>query len=236
MSMTLSSQLSPMTGYYLRKLHEHRYERASLSSQNASCSVAAQRDYNEVLRSLYNNNDQLAITIQKLEAFVEIHQKLVSDRNAQAEQIEAIEDQIFTLLGEPSVSSKSSPILLMESDSSSSMESQEVDQVTITVGEFIEILSYLRESAKSYLGATVTTNYLNASRPDREWLNQIQIDQSKSISCPTSLTLELTSTQVQESKQWVVDFIRSCSQIIVSFPQFLNRKKLSKLMSIKLSK
>lgn len=236
MSMNLSSQLSPMTGYYLRKLHENRLERASMSSQNASCSVVAQRDYNEILRGLYNNNDQLAITIQRLEAFVEIHKKFVSDRNTQAEQIEAIEDQIFTLLGEPSISSKNSQTLLTESDSLSSTESRENDQVTITVGEFIEILVYLRESAKSYLGTTVATNYLNASRPDREWLNQIQINQSKPISCPTSLTLELTATQVQESKQWVVDFTRSCSQIIVSFPQFIDRKKLNKLMSIKLSK
>ena len=231
--MTSSIQVSPITSYYLRKLCEQRRECSAPSLADSSNSVGVQWDFNQALKDFYGNPEQLAIAIQQLEIFVNLHRQFISDKKNRPEQIEELENKIFILLGWISSPSKAAATSLTMPRSRVSPELGEATQISITAEEMLDILNHLRACSTSYLGVTLTINYLIASRPDCEWLDQFQVHQSQPLTYTGSLLSKLTPDQVQDAKDWVASFIRSCTRIIATFPQFLDKKKLRKLMSTK---
>ena len=100
-----------------------------------------------------------------------------------------------------------------------------------TLKEAIAALNHLSQFTTQYLGSHVITNYWKATRPQVDWLANIQIDRSARLSftgtLPQATLTPLTPQEQQWLQAWVSAFIKRCSQVIRDFPAIVERKGLN---------
>lgn len=94
------NKISLMTSYYIHKLlrkQGHKFK--SVLAIGAGLDVTSEPDLNEVLESLYLEEDEIAENVKKLEVLVRWHQTLGADKSENIKQLAEIERQIFWILG-----------------------------------------------------------------------------------------------------------------------------------------
>lgn len=127
---------------------------------------------------------------RQLETLTERHQILVMQKLSHGEMLIEVERRIFETLGfkrvEVSTSSK----------------------VKVTVEELVGALNQLSQFSKNYLGAILTANNWQLTRPDFDWLENFQINRSAEITFSGIVTESASVTQLQWVQEWVATFIK----------------------------
>jgi hypothetical protein len=100
-----------------------------------------------------------------------------------------------------------------------------------TLKEAIAALNHLSQFTTQYLGTHVITNYWKATRPQADWLANIQIDRSAQLSftgsSPQATLTPLTPQEQQWLQAWVSAFTKRCAQVIRDFPTIVEQKALN---------
>lgn len=96
--------------------------------------------------------------------------------------------------------------------------------------DVLAALNHLSQFTTQYLGTHVIVNYWKSTRPNSDWLNQLQIDRSAQFSCtgpPQILHQPLSLQQHQSIREWVAAFIQRCTQVIRDFPAMVEQQALT---------
>jgi len=99
-------------------------------------------------------------------------------------------------------------------------------EVKVTVKELLKALNRLSKFSSNYVGKNLTSNYLQLTRPDLDWLNNFQINRSAEIVFSGVSTEPVSTLQLQSIKEWVAAFIKQCSQIVQDLPILIEEKGL----------
>ena len=100
-----------------------------------------------------------------------------------------------------------------------------------TLAEAIAALNHLSQFTTQYLGTHVIANYWKATRPPSDWLATVQIDRTAQFTVtgapPQAATAPLTAPERRWLQEWVIAFIKRCSQIMRDFPAIVEQKALN---------
>jgi hypothetical protein len=103
--------------------------------------------------------------------------------------------------------------------------------LSVDLKELLAMLNHLSQFTTQYLGTAVITNYWKSSRPDLDWLQNFQVDRAAHLTFSSPLaqgTSQLvTAEQQQWIQQWVLAFIKRCSQVIRDFSTIVEQRALS---------
>lgn len=93
-------KLSPMTCYYIRRLLRQNFDKFQLiGAFDERIQADTLADLNAVINSIYPEDTKVDIVTNKLEILVSYHQGLVTQAQRYGEELAAIEQAIFWLLG-----------------------------------------------------------------------------------------------------------------------------------------
>lgn len=220
MGSIVLNKISPMTNYYIRKLYQQK-DPYLLRVEDLGDDFSAFLDLDQTLKTLYPS-DQISTIIRQLEVLVQYHQTLAAQSPSNPTQLKDLEQRIFAMLGETNTSAHQPGAI----NSAPSLPTKDPTVSPITVEQLLSILKDLYNYGATYLGDTITTNYMIACRPDLDWFGQFQVERARTIVYTGSLAETLDSTQLQGAQQWIIAFIDRCSQVISLFPQMVNRTQL----------
>ncbi|NJK29875.1 MAG: hypothetical protein HC851_04495 [Acaryochloris sp. RU_4_1] len=218
----MSSKISPMTNYYIRKLYRQKDPYVS-HVEDMEDDFSTFLDLEQALKSLYGKGNELDLMVRQLETLVRYHQGLTSQSFPQGTEIAAVEQRIFAILGE-SQEGGSQPISVAVTSQVSANST--IANKTVTVNQLLQILNHLQNVGSTYLGAAVTYNYLKSSRPTPTWFEQFQIVRSQPITFSGNPSQSLEPDQLEQSRQWVQAYIQSCAQVITKFPNIVNQAEI----------
>jgi len=72
----------------------------------------------------------------------------------------------------------------------------------------------LRQRAKTFLGETITTKYLDSSRPEHDGLKQLSADENRTIILKGDTTKSREYVEAEYLRHWMISFANLCSKII----------------------
>lgn len=101
-----------------------------------------------------------------------------------------------------------------------------ITALKITVAELLQMFNHLTQTGDHYLGPTMTTRYWQATRPQDDWLEQFEIDNTAKVTFRGSLQSVVTTTQLKLAQTWVIAFIKRCSLVVPSYTKMLDPSKL----------
>lgn len=211
-AMNSLTKLSVSTRYYVRNLlRQHGSELRPIASQGADFHVNSQANLDQLLESLYPEEAKAAVKVRQLETLIQRHQTLTVQNLSSTEMLVEVERRIFETIGLKRVAIGTT------------------SKVKVTVEELVNALNQLSQFSKSYLGATLTANNWQATRPDLDWLDNFQIDRSAEIRF-SSVVIEFVSVlQLRRVQEWVTAFIKRVSQTIRDFAAIVKQKKIGEL-------
>ncbi|MBW4469828.1 MAG: hypothetical protein KME45_05420 [Stenomitos rutilans HA7619-LM2] len=100
-----------------------------------------------------------------------------------------------------------------------------------TLKDAIAALNHLSQFTTQYLGTHVIANYWKATRPQLDWLANVQVDRTAQFSftgaSAQEMTTSLTPQQQEWLQTWVTAFIKRCAQVIRDFPTIVKQKGLN---------
>ncbi len=100
-----------------------------------------------------------------------------------------------------------------------------------TLFEAIAALNHLSQFTTQYLGTHVIANYWKATRPPSGWLATVQVDRAAQFTVtgasPQAATTPLTAPERRWLQEWVIAFIKRCSQVMRDFPAIVEQKALN---------
>lgn len=96
----------------------------------------------------------------------------------------------------------------------------------ITNKELLKALNNLSGFSSNYMGVKLTAKNLRLTRPNFEWLDNFQINQSAKIEFLNIIIEPVSALQHQWIKQWTAAFIKLGSQILQDFPTLIEQKGL----------
>lgn len=100
-----------------------------------------------------------------------------------------------------------------------------------TLKDAIATLNHLSQFTTQYLGTHVIANYWKATRPQLDWLANIQIDRAAQFSFTGAsvqdMAAALTPQQQEWLQTWVAAFIKRCAQVIRDFPAIVQQDGLN---------
>lgn len=95
-----NKKLSPMTCYYIRRLLRQTFDKFQLiGAFDERIQADSLADLNALINSIYPEDTKVDIVTNKLEILVSYHQGLVTQAQRYGEELAAIEQAIFWLLG-----------------------------------------------------------------------------------------------------------------------------------------
>src|SRR6476469_5511455 len=104
-------------------------------------------------------------------------------------------------------------------------------EAAVDLTELLASLNHLSHFTTQYLGTAVITNYWKSSRPDLDWLQNFQVDRAAHLTFSSPLAQgtnqPITAEQQRWIQQWVLAFIKRCSQVIRDFPTIVEQRALS---------
>lgn len=212
-----------MTNYYIRKLYRQK-DPYVVQVADMGDDFSTFLDLEQVLKSLYGKGSELDLMIRQLETLVQYHQGLTAQSSVPPAQVKEVEQRIFAILGDSDqAASQYAPVNPLTQKASSHANLLES---VITVEKLLGILNQLQDHGKTYLGAAITINYLQASRPDQDWLQQFQLQRSQAVTYAGNPSDSLDDQQKELARQWVGRFVQSCAQVITKFPDIVNETQL----------
>ena len=219
--MSSSNTLSPMAGYYVRRLLQS--QKASLSKQmeHASLSEAMLQEPELILNHLVKNLAERLQRLNNLEILARAYQKLFSD-GQHPEQLMNVEKQILMVLG------FSDPVTLgtaLESDIVSATENK--NQKALTISKSIEIMEALVKCGERYLGPKIARDYCMVTCPESLKHNGFTFQENHHFQVNRPLTDILLDKEADDFKAWVKHYIRQCSTIIGGFDALVDQQHLA---------
>lgn len=214
----MPTKISPMTNYYIRKLYRQKDPYLS-QMEDLGEDFSTFMDLEQVLKSLYGMGE-IDLMVRQLETLVQYHQGITSQSFTPPEQVLEVEQRIFAILGDSQQADSQAVPANAPPPAASS------PQTTVTVETVLQIINQLQESSKTYLGAAITTNYLQSARPRQDWWEQFQIQRSQPVTYSGDLSQSLDDQQKEQAQQWVKGFIQSCAQVITKFPDIVNQTQI----------
>lgn len=210
----MPTKISPMTNYYIRKLYRQKDPYLS-QVEDMGDDFSTFMDLEQVLKSLYSGGE-IDLMIRQLETLVQYHQGLTAQSFTPQPQLQEVEQRIFAILGEASAPA-SAPL---------PAPAASPPKPTVTVDALLEVLNQLQDSSTTFLGAAITTNYLQAARPQGDWFEQFQIQRSQPVTYAADPSQSLDDQQKELAQKWVKKFVQSCSQVITKFPEIVDLPQL----------
>lgn len=213
----MPTKISPMTNYYIRKLYRQKDPYLS-QVEDMGDDFSTFMDLEQVLKSLYSGGE-IDLMIRQLETLVQYHQGLTGQSFTPQPQLKEVEQRIFAILGE-------SPNSAQGANAPQSAPVASPPKPTATVDVLLKILNQLQESSTTFLGAAITTNYLQAARPQGDWFEQFQIQRSQPVTYLADPSQALDEQQKELAQKWIKKFVQSCSQVITKFPEIVDLPQL----------
>jgi hypothetical protein len=219
--MGSSNTLSPMAGYYVRRLLQS--QKASLLKQieHASLSEAMLQEPEAILNHLVTNPAERLQRFNTLEILARAYQKLVAD-GQHPEQLTNVEKQIMMALG------FSNPVTLdpaLKSDMVSANENE--NRKALTIAKSSEIMEDLVKCGERYLGPKIARGYCMVTCPESLKHNGFTFPENHPFQVSRPLTDVLLDKEADDFKTWVKLYIRQCSTIIGGFDELVNQQHLA---------
>ncbi len=218
----MPTKISPMTNYYIRKLYRQKDPYLS-RMEDLGDDFSTFMDLEQVLKSLYSGGE-FDLMVRQLETLVQYHQGLTAQSSTPQPQLQEVEQRIFAILGDVTSASQAAATTATSSPLQSSPTIPSRSAVTIEA--LLQILNQLQESSTTFLGATITTNYLQAARPQNDWFEQFQIQRSQPVTYAGDPSQSLDEQQKELAQKWIKGFAQSCAQVITKFPDIVNLTQL----------
>ncbi len=219
--MGLSNTLSPMAGYYVRRLLQS--QKASLLKQmeHASLSEAMLQEPELILNHLVTNPAERLQRLNNLEILARAYQKLFTD-GQHPEQLTNVEKQLLMVLG------FSNPTTLDTASKSDMVTANESEnQKALTIGKSVEIMKDLVKCGERYLGPKIASDYCMVTCPASLKHNGFTFQENHQFQVNRPLTDVLLDKEADDFKTWVKHYIRQCSTIIGGFNELVNQQHLA---------
>lgn len=177
---------------------------------------------------VYQINPQIILLVVTLKNIAAI--KLLAANFLQTALEKDVDNAIttFRLLANSSSSSIADPPALAAAEPKLDSDSAKApSQENVTIEDFLELLNHLSEFTSKYIGAKLTINCWQLSRPEFEWLENFQINISTKITFAGEITADVIALQKHWLKEWCFGFIKQGSKIIKDFPILIDEKCLN---------
>ena len=99
-------------------------------------------------------------------------------------------------------------------------------QENVTIKDFLDLLNHVSEFTSKYIGAKLTINCWQLTRPDFEGLENFHINGTE-ITFSGEITEDISCLQRYWIKEWVLAFIRQGCKIIKNLPILIDEKCLN---------
>jgi hypothetical protein len=219
--MGASNKLSPMAGYYVRRLIQA--QKASLLEQMeyASISEAMFQEPEAILNHLITNPSERLQRLNNLEILARAYQQLVAD-GQHPEQLINVEKQIMMVLG-------FSEAAALGAAQNSVMKSSRanISQNTLTIAKTVEIIEDLLKCSERYLGPKIARDYCTDTFPESLKLNGFTFQDDRQLKANRPLTDILQESEAEDFKAWIRLYLRRCSTIIGGFGTLVNQQHLA---------
>ena len=157
----------------------------------------------ELLKSLYLEEAEISVKVDKLEKLTLRHQNIVANNPFDPQELGALEWEIFWILG--------------------------FKQVVVKIEDLIIALNQLSKFSNNFLGATLTLKNWQSTRPNFDWFDNFQINRSTEMTFSGVVTEPVNALQLQWIHEWVTAFINQGSQFIRDFSTIIEQKKIGEL-------
>jgi hypothetical protein len=218
--MSVSTRLSPMAIYYVRRLVQSRKDLLEQALQNPALVEAALAEPEELLNRLALQDLERLQRVNNLEILARAYQNLAKDSRHPAE-LKEIERQILTTLGLENVEESALPNPLQDSPKSVAP--------SLSAREALEVLQGILASSSNYLGPKIAGEYWLASRPAKEWLNSFILNSNHKLLWSGAHEERVSEQKLEDLQTWVKTYIEKCSQIIHGFQDMIDAERLKAL-------
>ena len=206
------------TCYYLRKLlqQEAAELKAILNQKSGFCfnsqetlekllhSVLLEENLADILQTLYADSTDIYTKVQQLEELTVLHQNVISINPFDYGRLNEIKRQIALILG--------------------------FKLIVVKIEDLVIALNQLSSFSNSFLGAILTFNAWQSTRPQFDWLDNFKINRStKNITFSAITTSTADAIQLQWIQEWVSAFIYQISQTIRYFAISVEQKRIGEL-------
>jgi hypothetical protein len=198
-------QLSPMSRYYVRRMLQQTWE---MVAHEHPADRRTTIDADQALETLLSGT-QATTTLAELERLAHLHQGL-STQERYREQMLKIETQVASLLG-LSIPGQTSEV-------------ETANQVSLE--PLLEQSNQLGQYAQRFLGSHMVAGYWQATRPQADWLSDIQVLPSGKLQA-TRQGITLSQDQQEQYQSWVLSFTKRCRMVIRDFDQMLAEAGMS---------
>jgi hypothetical protein len=216
--MNSSNKLSPMAGYYVRRLIQQHKELLLQTATNAMQPEGTVPEPEEILNRLITNPSERLQRINNLEILARAYQNLAED-GRHPEQLKAVEKQVLQLLGVSSFEGEKKTEQVAKPDTLIRKE--------YTIAKVVEILQALLKCGEMYLGPRISRTYFVVSCPASLQLNGFSFNEDGQLKVSRAMTEILQSQEIEDIKQWIKLYINRCSGIILGFDSLVNQEHLA---------
>jgi hypothetical protein len=219
--MGSSNKLSPMAGYYVRRLIQS--QKASLLKQmeHASISEAMLQEPEVILNHLVTNASERLQRLNNLEILARAYQQLVTD-GQHPEQLINVEKQIMMALG----FADTAELGAIQNPEKTSARAN-ISQNALTIAKTIEIIEDLVKCGERYLGPKIARDYWMETCPESLKLNGFNFLEDRQLKINRPMTEIILGSEAEDFKAWIRLYIRRCSTIIGGFGALVDQQHLA---------
>jgi hypothetical protein len=99
--------------------------------------------------------------------------------------------------------------------------------LSLTVEDLLLMFNHFSELGNRYLGNTMTSRYIQSSRPSLEWFEQFEVNRSTAkVTYKGSIKDKLSIAQIELSQEWAKKLVKSCTMIFKDFPKMIEVDQL----------
>jgi hypothetical protein len=203
--------------YYLRTiLAQHTDQIQGILTQKTGFCFSSESDLRELLDSvyledvleqllkrLYVDEAEIARRVRQLETLAARYRKLATQDLLYSQDCAEIKQQIFWILG--------------------------FKRIVVNTADIVFVLNELNQFSNSYLGATLSHNAWQSSRPHVEWLSQFQLNRSTGFKFAEGNRDLTHATELQAIQEWISAFVKRSSQVIRDFKSTLAERGIGEL-------
>lgn len=215
----MSTRLSPMASYYVRRLVQSHKDLLVQEIQDPVLLETILLEPETLLTRQALQDLEYQQRISTLEVLARAYQSFSKDGLHQGESRE-LEQQIFVALGLPSLAAKTPEVASTDGDVA----------IALSVQEVLASLQSLLQTASSYLGPKIASEYWAASQPEIEWLKSFRLEDKYQLAWYGAQDEKISGQALEDLKLWVKAFLGRCSLIISSFENMLNKDKVKHLI------
>lgn len=157
----------------------------------------------DILQTLYADSTIISTQVQQLEYLTVLHQNAVSNNSFDYGKLGEIKRQLFWILG--------------------------FKRIVVKIEDLVVAFNQINQFSGSYLGSTLTFNAWQSTRPKFDWLDNFQLNRTKSIAFSGIITQTVDAIQLQWLQEWVTAFIYQISQTIKDFAISIEQKRIGEL-------